>query len=125
MVVLNTISFTNWSWVPVQIKNFRIMRIYRTVGLGDNENGRSATYDTGTDSSSESLDYTRQDYPCNHDSYGDRMSFIHYGADHTQDPDIGPSDTRTWEFHNPGYPSDTENYLGPYACLFNFKYVYT
>ncbi len=116
---LNTVTFKNESSVTVQINNFRIIRVYAIYGI----NALGQTYCTGALDTgvAGNLDYTRQDYPCNYANIGDRMSFVHYGAD-TSISTIAPGGTAEWQFQHP-LDAYANNYVGPYACLFNFNNV--
>ncbi len=115
----NSITFVNGSiYTPVQIKNFRVVRAYPIFGL----NQKLPCNDPSDAPANGSLDYTRQDFPCNYDSYGIRMSFIPYKNDNHV-PTIAPHTTATWQLQHPNDPSDVANYIGPYACFINFNKV--
>lgn len=46
------------------------------------------------------------------------MSFVHWGANYDAIP-IGQNESIEWTFTNPS--DDADNYVGPYACFFNFN----
>jgi hypothetical protein len=115
---LNTIHFTNQSPIDVQIKNIRILRAYGLSSLAYEKDhpGCSGSADTGTGGN---IDYSRQDYPCNLESFGNRFSFYHKGPDDTQGTTIVPGGYKTWSFTHPEAP----NHIDEYACLFNFNNI--
>jgi len=114
----NSIMFVNGStYTPVQIKNFRIIRAYAIYGL----NQSLPCIDPPDDPATGNLDYSRQDFPCNYDSYGDRVSAISYQTNKDAVAPILPNGGFVeWTFENPDTP-DTANYLDRIACLFNFN----
>ena len=95
----NSVRFENDSDIPVQIKNFRIIRIYAIFGL----NSQLPCNDPEDASATGNLDYTRQDYPCNYDNCGNRMSYIPYNND-THVSTIAPTATASWQFQHPNTP---------------------
>lgn len=116
----NTVTFTNTSSITVQINNFRVLRVYAMRSLDPTGQGScNPAVDTGA---SGSLDYSRQDYPCNYAVTGDRVSYVQYDTDRTVSS-IGAGQTATWQFQHPNYDT-ANNYAGPYACLVNFNNVY-
>lgn len=124
---LNTITFTSFSWVPVQINNLRIIRAYSMWNLYPYnqtvppQEGANCTGDH-TIGANGNLDHTRQDYPCNYASIGDRMSYVHYGANKDVDT-ISPGSSQSWKFQHP-LDGGANNHIGPYICLFNFNNVW-
>jgi hypothetical protein len=115
---LNTFKFLNASSTSVQIKNFRIFRAY---GMRDlSIDGQGACVTDGNSAANGSIDYSRQDYPCNYASNGDRISFVHWGANFEAVP-ISPGDSIQWTFKNPN--DNANNYVDRCACFFNFNNV--
>jgi hypothetical protein len=61
-----------------------------------------------------------QDYPCSYANCGDRISFVHWGANFDA-VSIDPGESLQWTFTNP--TPEVNNYLAPFACFFNFNNV--
>jgi hypothetical protein len=115
---LNRFKFVNASGTSFQIKNFRVFRAYPLRNLYTGQPTCPGASDPG---SSGSIDYSRNDYPCNFASIGDRVSFVHWGANFEAVP-IGPGDSIKWTFRNPDN-DNVNNYVGSCACFFNFNNV--
>jgi hypothetical protein len=120
---LNEYTFYNDSDVDVQLWNLRIFR-----GYAMNQLQQQSPNDTASDYGSDgNIDNTREDYPCNYFSYGNRYSFTYWeGYQDNGVNEISVNDTFTYTFQNPPAPlSGPANYLGPIACFFNFNNVQT
>ncbi len=120
----NNYTFYNDSDVDVQLWNIRVFR-----GYAMNQLQLQSPYDGSSDYSSDgNIDNTREDYPCNYFSCGNRYSFT-YWKGYQDDPavnEISVNDTFTYTFQNPpAPPTGPANYLGPIACFFNFNNVKT
>ncbi len=113
----NSYTFENNSDIPVQIKNLRIVRAYAILGL----NQQTSCDDPEDVEANGNLDYTRQDFPCNYDSYGNRISFTPYDTNRDVTT-IAPNSFEEWQFTNPSGSSET-NYVDRYACFINFNQV--
>ncbi len=114
---LNRFKFQNTCNTSIQIKNFRVFRAYPLRNLQD---GQSSCPPANDPVASGSIDYSRQDFPCNYASIGDRISFVRWGANYDAVP-IGPGDSIKWTFTNPN--DNANNYFGKCACFFNFNNV--
>jgi len=112
---VNKITFLNKSTVPVQLKNFRIVRAYGMKNLTSQNDCDPEQIKTLT-----GIDGSRQDYPCNYANCGDRISYVHWGANYEAVP-ISPGESLKWTFTNP--ISSADNYVAPFACFFNFNNV--
>ncbi|MGD6806636.1 MAG: hypothetical protein ACQCN4_06720 [Candidatus Bathyarchaeia archaeon] len=113
----NSVTFVNYSPIPVEIRNFNIIRAYAIWGLRD-ETGYIDPPDVTPNGT---IDYTRQDYPCNFDSIGERMSCTHWNEGAESPISIAPGQYKRWIFTQPS--SSIGNYIGPYKCMFNFNNV--
>jgi hypothetical protein len=116
---VNQYTIYNDSDVNVQLWDLRIFRAYAMKKLElQNPSDTAGTY-----GSNGNLDNTREDYPCNYFSYGNRYSFSYWEG--CQDVnEISVNDTFTYIFQNPPPPpSGPANYLGPITCFFNFNNI--
>jgi hypothetical protein len=118
---VNQITFTNnslYSDVGFTVKNIRILRVYSICDLGADycENDRPEEFS----SASGTLDYQREDYPCNCESCGEQYSFTTFGPDSSKGSILNNGESKTWTFVNPPSKIDS-NYVGSVSCLFNFN----
>jgi hypothetical protein len=129
----NTLTFTNISPVTVYLKNIRLIRAYgmKSLDYDVTYEGQPEACSGPIDTGSSGIDYTRRDYPCNYQNYGDRYSFTHFYESHTvgNNPPIGtpiviqPNQFYSWTFTNPTQTFEHPNYVGKGVCYFNFNNV--
>jgi hypothetical protein len=118
---LNTLEMINDSPVNIQLKNVRIIRAYYLATLGYNYNpGGGYPCQSADSGANGTIDYTRQDYPCNYQTYGNRVSFTTFG-NNGEGSTLAPGQSMKWELINPTETPHHANYVGPVACLFNFN----
>ncbi len=135
---LNTITFTNNDLqIGVHINDFQIVRVYGMCGMDKEGNGCCTSPNPDPcnppgvlpcsaqviTSANGNLDYTRQDYPCNKVSCGNRLSYSIHAKDRhhkSVDPNNGTAD---WTWTNPVLPPTVSNYVGKKKCFFNLNNI--
>jgi hypothetical protein len=120
-VGLNTLLINNYGNATVELINFQVFRTYRMKVLGNECSAGSNPPANGT------LDYLRNDYPCNLVEYGGRSLLHHLDPTYNNKilyPYGQQNDTFTWFFDWTKNQTDY-NYVDKDICLFNFNQIVT
>ena len=66
---------------------------------------------SGDSGANGTIDYTRQDYPCNYQSCGERIGYTAYGPCSDEGTVLPPGQTMSWSFVIPEETPNHANYV--------------